>query len=188
MDDLQAVEQIKRGNPAALAWLVQRYQTQAVRAAYAITQDRQSAEDVVQNAFLQLFRTLQTFDSRRPFAPWFFKSVVNAALKTAKQMQRSLSIDTVLNDETGDTFADILPDLAAMPIEHVEGEELKQRVREALTKLTPEQRSVLVMRYYLDLETSEISAQLDCPPATIRWRMHHALKRLRGLLPLMNEN
>jgi len=187
MNDLHAVAQVKRRDVDGLAILVDRYQTPAVRAAYAITQDRALAEDVVQTVFVELFRTLHTFDIRLPFKPWFFKSVINAAVKAAKHSRRTLSMDAVLNRETGDTFADLLPDLAALPTEHTEHEELKRLIRDALTKLTPEQRAVVVMRYYLELETSEISTQLDCPPATIRWRLHSALKRLRGLLPAMNE-
>ncbi|MBZ0310510.1 MAG: RNA polymerase subunit sigma-24, partial [Anaerolineae bacterium] len=85
MNDLQAVEQIKRGEMSGLAFLVQRYQGQAVRAACAITQDRYLAEDVVQTVFIGLFQNLHTFDLQRPFAPWFFRSVVNAAVRAAKQ-------------------------------------------------------------------------------------------------------
>jgi RNA polymerase sigma factor (sigma-70 family) len=66
-------------------------------------------------------------------------------------------------------------------------EEMKQQNWEALNRLTPEQRAVVVMRYYLDLETSQIANDLDCPPATIRWRLHTALKRLGGMLPALNE-
>src|SRR5690349_20338710 len=119
MNDLQAIERIRRSDPQGLAWLVRRYQERAVRTAYAITQDRQLAEDVVQTAFVQLFRTLHTFDLQRPFAPWFFRSVINAAVKATKRTQSILSLNTVLDDETGDTFAELLPDMAALPIEQV---------------------------------------------------------------------
>ena len=187
MNDLQAMERLKGGDPSGLAALVKRYQERAVRAAYAITQDQLLAEDVVQNAFVTLFHGVQTFDNKRPFAPWFFKIVVNAAVKAAKHEQKTLSLNTVLNSETGETFAELLPDLAAMPIEQVENAEARLLILDALKQLTPEQRSVVVMRYYLDLETHEISAKLSSPPATIRWRLHSALKRLRGLLPVLNE-
>lgn len=187
MNDLQAIERIRRGDPQGLAWLVRRYQERAVRTAYAITQDRHLAEDVVQTAFIQLFRTLHTFDLQRPFAPWFFRSVIHAAVKVTKQTQSTLSLNTVLDNETGDTFAELLPDMAAMPSEQVESKEMRRLIREALTRLSPEQRAVVVMRYYLDLDTRDISAELGSPPATIRWRLHSALKHLRGLLLVMNE-
>lgn len=187
MDDLHAIQRIQRGDPRALAVLVGRYQTRAVRIAFAITQDRQQAEDVVQTVFVSLLSSLRTFDLRRPFAPWFYKSVVNAAVRSARRTRSALSLDAVVNAETGDTFEDLLPDMAALPIDQVESEDVKALVQAALTRLTPEQRAVIVMRYYLDLSTHQISAQLATPPATIRWRLHSALKRLRGLLPALNE-
>ncbi len=187
MSDLDAIDRIRRGDPRGLALLVQRYQARAVRAAFAVTQDRAMAEDVVQTAFIQLFRTLHSFNRERPFAPWFFRSVVNAALRAAKQQQKILSLNTVLDPETGDTFAELLPDLAALPLEQVESADARTRVWEALTQLSPEQRAVIVMRYYLGLETGEMSARLQSPSATIRWRLHNAHKRLRGLLAAMNE-
>lgn len=182
MDDLRAIERIRRGDAAGLAALVERYQARAVRAAYAVTQDRSLAEDVVQTVFVQLFRTLHTFDLQRPFAPWFFKSVVNAAVKAARRDQQMVSLNTVSDDGSEETFAALLPDMADLPNEQVESEETRAVVRAALAKLTPEQRAVIVMRYYLDMPTSEISAELACPPATVRWRLHAALKHLRGLL------
>lgn len=184
MNDLQAIERILQGKADGLASLVDRYQERAVRAAYAITQNRQLAEDVVQTAFLRLFQTLHTFDRQRPFGPWFYRSVVNGAVKASRKDQRTVSLNTSLDSESGDTFAERLPDLAELPDEQVESEETKAQVREALAKLTPEQRAVIVMRYYLDLETSQISTQLDCPSATVRWRIHAALKRLRGMLAI----
>ncbi len=188
MSERWAIERIKQGDSAGLAWLVHRYQNRAVRAAYVITQDEQLAEDVVQNTFLQLFDSVHTFDPKRPFSPWFFKSVIHASLKAVKHRQRILSLSAVLDAESEDTFEDLLPDIAALPIEQVESEEIKHQIWEALAKLTPEQRAVVVMRYYLDLETRQIAVELDCPPATIRWRLHTALKRLRGLLPALNED
>lgn len=187
MSDLYAVERLKRGDTDGLAILVKRYQTRAVRAAYAITRDRQLAEDVVQTVFINLYRTVQTFDTRRPFAPWFFKSVIYAAVRAVKQGGRTLSLNAVINEESGETFEDLLPDVAALPMEQIEQSDVRSMVLAALDKLTPEQRAVIVMRYYLELETGEMSEQLASPPATIRWRLHNALKRLRGLLPALNE-
>lgn len=187
MDDRQAVICVKNGDWEGTAVLVRRYQAKAVRAAFAITQDRPLAEDLVQNAFIKLPQTLKTFDINRPFAPWFFKSIVHAAVKAARRGQRQVSLNAVINGETGETFADLLPDLAALPIEQVTDDERRTAILGALNKLTPEQRAVVVMRYYLELETSEISAQLTRPEATIRWRLHTAIKRLRGLLPALNE-
>lgn len=181
-EEQDAIQRVRRGDTGGLTVLIKQYQVRAVRTAYAITQDRALAEDVTQTVFLNLFTALHSFDQRRPFAPWFYKSVVNAAVKAVKKGERTLSLNTVINAETGETFVELLPDLAALPIEQLESEEIRATIREALAKLTPDQRAVIVMRYYLDLETHEISEELHAPSATIRWRLHSALKRLRGLI------
>lgn len=184
MDEQTAINRLKRGDIGGLAALVERYEVRAVRAAYLITHDRTTAEDVVQNAFLRAFQRIDQFDDARPFAPWFMRSVVNAAIQAARRSQRTLSLDRDSADgyDAG-TFAERLPDPRPGPADEVEMAELRATVWEALAQLSPEQRAVVVLRYYLDLTDAEMADELAIPPGTIRWRLHAARKRLRGLLP-----
>ncbi|MEJ2353507.1 MAG: sigma factor [Anaerolineales bacterium] len=77
MDEIQAIQQLKQGNPAGLEALVKKYQVQAVRAAFLVVWNHELAEDIVQTAFLRVYERIQQFDPQRPFGPWFFKIVVN---------------------------------------------------------------------------------------------------------------
>jgi len=83
MDEAKAIAQLKAGNIDALRTLVNYHQVQAVQAAILITQDRATAEDIVQNAFLRCFERAELFDAARPFRPWFLRMVINDALKAA---------------------------------------------------------------------------------------------------------
>ena len=85
MEDQIAISRLKQGDLNGLVTLVSRYQAQAVHAAYIIVYDRPLAEDVVQTAFVKVAERIQQFDDGRPFAPWFFRIVVNDALKLAKK-------------------------------------------------------------------------------------------------------
>jgi RNA polymerase sigma-70 factor, ECF subfamily len=181
MDDSHAIKRLKRGDIGGLAALVERYQMQAVRTAYLITGDRAMAEDVVQAAFLHAYKAIQGFDNQRPFAPWFLRSVANAAIQAARRGQREASLDES-PDFGVETFADLLPDPAPIPDDAAEQAELRRAVWGALQSLSPEQRAAIVLRYFLDLSESEMSARLDCPPGTVKWRLHAAKKRLRALL------
>ncbi|MBU4225438.1 MAG: hypothetical protein KKC71_06415 [Chloroflexi bacterium] len=69
MDESQAIQRLKRGDIGGLEFLVHRYQLKAVRTAYLITRDPQTAEDVVQDTFLQSYRSIARFDGTRPFEP-----------------------------------------------------------------------------------------------------------------------
>ncbi|MFN8371829.1 MAG: sigma-70 family RNA polymerase sigma factor [Anaerolineae bacterium] len=164
MDDLAAIKRLRRGDLNGLSVLVERYQVQAVRTAYLITRDRSQAEDVVQGAFVRLVRSIASYDMRRPFAPWFMRSVVNAAVQAAQRDQRYLDLDGSREDDVL-TFADSLPDPAPSPDDLAEARALRDAVGAALAHLPPEQRAAIVMRYYLDMPESRMSDALNVPPA-----------------------
>ena len=76
--DQQGVALLKAGNIEGLAALVREHQVRAVHAALLITCDRGLAEDVVQDAFLQVYRKIAQFDDSRPFSPWFLRIVIES--------------------------------------------------------------------------------------------------------------
>ena len=85
MEDRIAISRFKQGDLSAVEPLVKRYQVQAVHAAYAIVHDKATAEDVAQVAFIKVAEQIHQFDEARPFGPWFFRIVVNDAIKIAKK-------------------------------------------------------------------------------------------------------
>jgi RNA polymerase sigma-70 factor (ECF subfamily) len=84
MEERQAIARLQRGDIGGLEVLVKQYQVQAVQTACLIVQDKALAEDIVQNAFITVAEKIHQFDSQKPFAPWFLRSVVNASIKAAK--------------------------------------------------------------------------------------------------------
>lgn len=86
MDETQAVRSLKQGNLDGLETLVQNHQVKAVRAAYLILGDRGLAQEVVQKAFIKIAGRIDQFDERYPFAPWFYRIVVNDARKRLRNL------------------------------------------------------------------------------------------------------
>ena len=181
MNEADAIAQMKAGNLAGLKALIQIYQVQAVQAAVLITRDQPAAEDIVQNAFLRSFERIAQFDPSRPFGPWFLRMVINDALKAASKQRRQVSLD-VDEEEMYQKLIDKLESAADEPEDLVQRSELRQAVNEALGKLSPRQRTVIVQRYYLGLSEREMSDELDCAPGTIKWNLNSARKRLKALL------
>jgi RNA polymerase sigma-70 factor, ECF subfamily len=179
MDEHEAIAGLKRGQIEGLAPLVERYQQQAIYAATLITRDRPLAEDIVQTAFLRAYERIAQFDARRPFRPWFLQMVVNDAVKAA-QRRSSLSLDAPA--DAGATLYQALRDPAPSPEQLFEHGETRQAVSQALERLSPAQRAVVVQHYYLDMSMEEIAQNLDCPPGTVKSRLHSARDRLRSLL------
>lgn len=180
MDDQIAISRLKQGDLNGLEILVNRYQVRAVRAAYLVLYDRASAEDVAQTAFVKAAERIHQFDEERPFAPWFFRIVLNEALKSAQKQRHILQMDD--SDERTARLADWLIDPAPPPEKQLEEKEIRQNLLNAIHSLPPEQRAVIVMQYYLDLSEAELSAKMERPLSTIKWWLRDARKRLRDLL------
>ena len=181
MEEQEAIARLKRGDIGGLEALVRQYQVQAVRTAYLIIRDRALAEDIVQAAFLRAYERIGQFDTGRPFGPWFLRSVVNDAVKTATRRGRQVSLEASYEGEET-SLADLLADPNPGPADLAEAAETRQAVWDALGKLPPAQRAVIVLRYYLGLSEAEMAGELACPPGTVKWRLHAARKRLRVLL------
>ncbi|MDQ3705527.1 MAG: sigma-70 family RNA polymerase sigma factor [Chloroflexota bacterium] len=177
MEDAEAVARLKRGDIEGLEVLVRRYHAQAVQSAYLVLGDWARAEDVAQTAFVTAYERISTFDSSRPFKPWFLRSVVHGALKVARA-RRDVSFEAHMESGSGE-----IPSPEPGVVEILEAAETREEVLAALDKLSPGQRASIVMKYYLDLSDVEVSEQLAVPPGTVRRRLHDARRRLRKLLP-----
>jgi RNA polymerase sigma-70 factor (ECF subfamily) len=179
MREAEAIARLKRGDISGLEGLVAVYQVQAVRAADLVTRDLGLAEDIVQSAFLRVYERIGQYDSSRPFAPWFLRSVINDAIKVSTR-GRHVSLDELspLEGPLLRSYSEGV-DLGSLVVEA----ETNDAIWEALGKLPPHQRAVLVLRYYLDLGEAEMSARLDVPAGTIKSRLHTARKHLRAVLP-----
>jgi RNA polymerase sigma-70 factor, ECF subfamily len=183
LEEKLAIARLKQGDLNGMETLVRRYQTRAVSAAYLIVRDPKLAEDLVHDAFLRAADKISQFDENRPFGAWFLRSVVNAAIKAAKQQKRFIPLDAPQAEDIS-SVAEWLVDPHPNPELMVETQETRQTVWTALGELPPEQRAVIVMRHFLEMSEAEMTQELDRPLTTIRWRLKTARNRLRKLLEL----
>jgi RNA polymerase sigma-70 factor (ECF subfamily) len=178
MDELGAIRRLKSGDIGGLEILVSLYQVRAVRTAFLITRDPAQAEEAVQEAFLQIYRSIRHFDEQRSFAAWFMRSVGNAALKLAQKSARRAPGGSAPDDSWWESLAS-----EAEPVERqIENSEFQNLLWESMQNLSPRQRLALVQRYYLDMSEKEIAVELKAAPGTVKWLLHAARKNLRALL------
>ncbi len=175
-DDNQAIRRLKNGDIGGLETLVCRYQVKAIRAAFLIARNEQTAEDVVQETFLRIFERIRRFDETRPFGPYLLRSVVNAALdatqRSSKQEQAAVNLESVEG----------LLQTALTVEAEAEFNTLKRDIYHALELLSPRQRAAVVMRYYLEMSEKEMAAALKARPGTVKWLLNAARERLRNIL------
>lgn len=177
-DEEMAIKRLSTGDISGLEILVKTYQVRAVRTAYGITHNRQMAEDVVADAFITVYERIKQFNTKKPFQPWFYRIVVNNALKKVKNANRVEAL-------TDDLFSQILvetPTSVPGPEENTLNEELKKFISAAIEVLPPKQRAVVILRYYLDIEESEMAHILGCPLGTVKWRLYASRTKLRGFI------
>lgn len=178
MDEKRAIQQLKDGDIGGLEYLVHRYQVKAVRTSYLITRDLGLAEDVVQDSFLHAYRAIRGFDAGRPFEPWFLRSVINASVKLMQKTAKHVQV----GDEADESA---LVELA-MQVNSIESQvefaEVQGRIWDALQKLSPRQRAVIVQRYFLEMGEAEMAKGSGTAAGTIKWLLNAARVRLRSLL------
>jgi RNA polymerase sigma factor (sigma-70 family) len=130
------------------------------------------AEDVLQQTFLELWRTRERYDHSRPLSAWVIGIARHRALD---HLRRSRPVVTI----------DALPE----PAERAAADDLAERyvraqeVRDALYRLAPDQRRVLTLAYFDDLTQTQIADWLDVPLGTVKARSARGLRALRSLLP-----
>jgi len=173
MDDRRAIRSLKRGDLGGLEILMEQYQVKAARTAFLITHDESVAQDVVQETFIRICERIRQFDESKPFEPYLIRSVIHAALNAVRGSGKFTSLD----DESGEV--ENLLDRTVSVESQVESAQLQHEILEALSKLSPRQRAVIVQRYYLEMSEQEMALALDAAPGTVKWLLNAARERLR---------
>jgi RNA polymerase sigma-70 factor (ECF subfamily) len=178
MDDTQAIQRLKNGDIGGLELLISRYQEKAVHTAYLITHDLAAAEDVVQETFVRVYQRIRYFDETKAFEPYFLRSVMNSALNAAEKTSRNIPLSEAV--EPG--MVESLLNKGVTTENQVEYSQLKREISDALTKLPPRERAVIIERYFLEMSEKEMAARHSMPPGTIKWLLNVARRRLRTLI------
>ncbi|MCE9583541.1 MAG: sigma-70 family RNA polymerase sigma factor [Planctomycetes bacterium] len=173
--DLDFVRKCQRGDPAALAELVDQMQGPLTGYLIKMTRDRVRAEDALQETMLRALRALPDWKPTGSFEGWFFTIARNCAMDILRE-RPMVSLDG--EERPGDA----IPGTDEAPEERVDRAILGGRLREALDGLPVEQREVVSLRVYGGLSFKEIAKVTGCPLNTALGRMRYALLNLKKVL------
>lgn len=171
-DEPGLVERLRAGDAAAFETLVGRYMRRAYAVAYRLLGQKEDAEDLVQEAFMAVLQRVDTFQAGRPFAPWFFRILVNRGLNARK----ARALRAV--EEIPETAAHRGP----TPEREAEQTELRGRLREAMEALPERQRTIVQLFDLEGFAGPEIAEILEISDGTVRWHLHEARKTLKKAL------
>lgn len=146
------------------------------RTAYLITGDHQMAEDATQEAFLKAFAKLDTLREMEKFASWVTVIASNYAIDLLRKRKKMVFSDKV------SYYIDENPGIGISPQESWEKAEMRREVWEALYLLEPEEREILVLKYFNEMSIKEISSITDTPAGTIKSRLFRARQKIKNLL------
>lgn len=173
MCEQELVHRSQTGDWSAFELLLERHQTVLTRTAYLLTRSRESAQDVVQEALIQVWRDLPSYRPYGSFKSWMLSILANRA----RGHYRRKHVTIVALESAAH-----VPDDAEAPEDTVERKEEAHRLRQALELLTSEHREALVLRYYNELSVPEIARALGCREGTVKSRLSRATSRLRQVL------
>jgi RNA polymerase sigma-70 factor (ECF subfamily) len=169
-DDATLVRRCRDGDRAAFERLVMRYQKPVFNAALRLLRDPEDARDVAQTTFLKVFEHLGDYDPSFKFYSWIYRIAVNESLNALGSRKPCEG----LNGEEADA--------APGPDRQLEGEQTGQAIEEALMRLKPELRTVIVLRHFMHLSYQDMSDILLLPEKTVKSRLYSARQLLRDHL------
>ncbi len=179
-DDNRLIAECLEGKAEAFGELVRRYQERLYHSVYRLVGNAEDAQDVVQEAFLNAYQSLEGFKGDARFFTWLYRIAVNTAISHKRKHRSMARMETEKNGEH--TIDPHDPSEASRPEHALERAEEQRRVLQALARLSPEHRTVLVMKEMEGQKYEEMAEILQVPIGTIRSRLHRARLELRELL------
>ena len=177
--DGELVRDALGGSQAAYRLLVARYASAAVNVAARLVRDRAVAEELAQDAFVRAFARLDSYDPERKFSAWFFRVLHNRVIDYLRRRRiETVSLDAL----TADGYQGPTDTAAASPEDELERRGLATALDNALSRLRPEYREVIVLRYQQGLTVDEIAEALQLPEGTVKTFLHRARRELAGLM------
>ena len=191
MDDTQVVGLLVRrcisGDAAAWEEIVQRYHRRIYNVCYRFAGDADNAQDLTQEVFIKMYRTLNTYDSGKgAFMTWVTTITRNLLVdhfRKTKGDRVTDSLDSTASEhEDAQPLSERIADRAPPPDASVQSRETREMVHLALQKLSPELREAVILRDLQDMDYREIATALRVPEGTVKSRINRGRAELARLL------
>lgn len=173
-----------RGRKGDFKLLLERYETELFNFLFHCTGDRQTAEDMFQETFLQVYMKMDTFRPDGRFRPWVYTIAANLARDAMRKRRRrkALSLDGELRSGEDGKLADMITSDAPEPETLLGKQEAATLATNLLEDLPETLREVVVSYFYNDMKYAEISEALDLPMGTVKSRLFRAIRQMASAL------
>jgi RNA polymerase sigma-70 factor (ECF subfamily) len=170
--DFEVIQRVLDGETSAFEVLVRRHQDAIYRLAHRMTRNAEDARDITQEAFVQAYRALGTFQRAARFSTWLYRIAVNLCLNHLRGCTREDpgEVDADLRDQAPDSLTTLIAD------------ERDRAVAAAIQELPPQQKATLLLRVHDGMSHREIAEVLGCAEGTAKANYFHAVRALQRKL------
>jgi RNA polymerase sigma-70 factor (ECF subfamily) len=176
-EDIILIETVLGGGQAAFTQLVEKYQNAVYQLAYRMLGSTAEAADAAQEGFIRAYTHLDRYDRKRSFKTWLLSITANHCIDCIRQNRKLVgSLDDA--DETDLAWQDSNPSPEQSALWH----EQQDQVQRSLAQLHPQDRMVVILRYWHDCSYEEIASSTDSTVSSVKSRLYRARLQLAGLL------
>jgi RNA polymerase sigma-70 factor (ECF subfamily) len=191
VSELDLVKRCQQGDTTAFDELVTRYRTRIFGMIYNMAHNEQDAWDLAQDSFVKAWKSINRFRGKSSFYTWIYRIVMNVTIDWLRKKQvkgAGTEFDDAIQLKEVDPASKTVPPAEPMPHQRLERQEIRARIDQAITQLSPEHRAVILMKETEDMQYHEIAEALGCSIGTVMSRLFYARKKLQHLLRDVYEN
>jgi len=171
--DIELIKNIKRGDVAAFAQIIEKYQHMAFTLAKGIVKNKEEAEEVAQDAFVKAYKSLDKYKGDASFSTWLYRIVYNTAiskLRSRKPATKDLDSKDAVQFEA---------DYAENNMHRLELQERKKVLKQALSKLKEDDAFILILYYYKEQSVEEICKATGLSVSNVKVKLHRGRKQMQ---------
>jgi len=182
-EDGWLVERGAKGDREAVDTLIRKHQNRAYQYAYRLTRDQEAAADIVAEAFLRVYRSIQGFKGQSAFTTWLYRIITNCYLDSRKKASSrpTSSLDEVMETPDGDLIRQFVSD-EEDPLDVLARHRTAETLSDATDALPDQYRTIVTMYHGEMLSYEEISESLSIPIGTVKSRLNRARTALAQML------
>jgi RNA polymerase sigma-70 factor (ECF subfamily) len=177
----ELMTRVQQGDMHAYQELIQVYQKKVYRVVNAYHHNPEDAMEVLQDTFLKVYTSRQTWECKRSFSAWLYRIAINASIDRYRRggKAKTSSIEDMVETQLQES-ATVRP--SRSPLDKLRDLDRRRVLERAIRRLPARQREVLTLKYFGEMQLEEIAIVLDCPLGTVKSNLHKAVQTLKGML------